>query len=1165
MKFYLHDKKCHDPVFLYRKYLRIMKIILLLIIATSLQVNATVYAQKITLSEKNAPLEKVLKKIRKQSGYTFFYESALLKHTHAITIDVKDGELKPLLDQILNNQSLTYSFAGKIIVIKSAVQPQLVIPPPEQPKPPINIKGTVVDDKGKFLPGASVKVKGTNLGVITNAQGEFEIKNVPDDAILMVSFVGYVTREISVKEDIGVIKLVAAPSVLTEIVVVGYGTQKKENLTGAVGVIKSESLSDRPTTSPANLLQGLAAGMTVTTQGNYPGASANIKIRETSTWQGGSDPLYVIDGFVRNAATFSQINPADIDNISILKDAASTAIYGVRGGNGVILVTTKHGVANQTYISYNGSYTRNTREITPRRMNAFDAYTFANQVFEQKGLPATDPSYYTPDELTYFKTHSYDWLKDTWRNPWNTSHNLAVSGGTNTTKYYVSAGYIKQEGATSNSFNKYNLSAKLDGQISNRISFNLNILTEWDNGDRPFWAYDYGDFNLSNIYNRLLMVTPGRPSFINGLPVGNFDNTNTANLAKGNGGYTRPTNNNISPSFQLKYQIPGIEGLSAKGTFAYNTTNSYTKAWRNAPSIYYFQTAGTNNHIVTDKLDFNRSGGYKILDQAQISGIGAPTELQESYGQSSNYQLDLMLNYERSFGLHNISAFAGYEQSAFRGHYSTIWDDNYSNPDYQQINGGSSQSTDWYIRGDENQPTGFASYLGRVDYNYASKYMIGFTFRADGSYVFPSNKRWGYFPAVSAAWNISKESFFANYARYVDFLKLRFSFGITGTDNTAPWQWQQTYNFNSSSGVYLGSSLPISTTLGSTINPNITWEKNKNYNLGLDFGILKKLLSGSVDVWYKKTSDILGQRNASVPSTVGASLPAVNYGIASAKGVELSLSHENHVGDFFYRVAANWAVSSNQYLKYDQAASVRDYQNVIGKPINGVIYGYVSEGIIRTQADVNNILQTHGANFTIFGNKPQPGMLMYQDIRGALGADGPDGKIDGNDQQRISLNGTPRINYGFNLTFGWHGVNVTGIFSGLAKYQIMPTDVYYRRPLPGNDNLTIWKNAWTPQTAATATMPSAIMNDWQGTDNSQESSTFWLKNGAFLRLKSLIVDYNLPSKWLKNSTVKAVKFYFSGENLYEWNHTKDWDPELGGDFRTYPILKGFTFGLNATF
>ena len=217
--------------------------------------------------------------------------------------------------------------------------------------------------------------------------------------------------------------------------------------------------------------------------------------------------------------------------------------------------------------------------------------------------------------------------------------------------------------------------AKLDGDITNRLSYNLIISGEWGNGDRPFWAYDGGDFNLSNMYNRLIMVTPGRPAFINGLPVGNFDNTNTANLAKGNGGYTRPTNNYISPTFQLKYDIPGIKGLSAKGTFAYNTSNNYTKAWRNAPYIYYFKTAGAHNHIVTDQLDSARSGGYKILDQAQTAGVGAPTELNESYSQSSNYQLDLMLNYERSFGSHNISAFAGYEQSGSKGHYSNIWDE----------------------------------------------------------------------------------------------------------------------------------------------------------------------------------------------------------------------------------------------------------------------------------------------------------------------------------------------------------------------------------------------------------------------------------------------------------------------------------------------------------
>jgi len=1029
------------------------------------------------------------------------------------------------------------------------------------------ISGVIEDAKTNMpLEGATISVKNSKISAISKADGQFQIDVPAGNVTLNVSFVGYRTEKMPITENENIVIRLQPDSVgLNEVVVVGYGTQKKENLTGAVGVIHSSSLSDRPTSSPANLLQGLSPGLTVTTQGSYPGASANIKIREASTWQGGSDPLYVIDGFVRDAAAFASINPADIDNISILKDAASAAIYGIRGGNGVVLVTTKQGRGGSASISYNASYTLNTREIIPRKMNAYDNYVFTNNANLQL-VPATDPSIYTPDELDYFKTHSNDWVNDTWRNPWNTSHNLSASGGSKVARYYISGGYLHQEGATSNSFDKYNFMAKLGGNITDRVSYNLIINGEWGNGDRPFWAYDGGDFNLSNMYNRLIMVDPGRPSFINGLPVGNGDNTNTANLAKGNGGYTRPTNNYISPSFELKYEIPGIKGLSAKGSFAYNTSNNYTKAWRNAPYIYYFKTTGTHNHIITDQLDSARSGGYKILDQAQIAGVGAPTQLNESYSQLSNYQLDLMLNYENSFGKHNISAFGGYEQSASKGHFSNIWDNNYSNPNYQQLNGGSPNSTDWRIQGDQYQPTGFASYLGRIDYNYASKYLFGVTFREDGSYVFPSNKRWGFFPSISAGWNIAKESFFSRYNKFLDFLKLRVSYGITGTDNTAPWQWQQTYNFNANSNVYLGSSLYPSTSLGSTINPSITWERNHNYDLGLDFATPNRLISGIVDYWYKKTTNILGARNASVPSTVGASLPAVNYGIASAKGLELSLSHENHIGELFYSVSANWAISSNEYLRVDQAASVRDYQNLIGKPVNGVIYGYVSEGIIRTQEDINNILQKNGDSYTIFGSKPQLGMLNYKDIRGPLGTDSPDGKIDNNDQVPISLNGVPRVNYGFNLTIGWKGINVTSIFAGLAKYDIMPTDVYYRRPLPyGNDNLLIWKNAWTPQTAATATMPSAIMNDWKSISNSQMSSSFWLKNGAFLRLKSLTVDYNIPGTILQKVSIKSIRVYFTGENLFEWNHTKDWDPELGGDFRTYPILKGFTFGLNATF
>jgi len=1129
--------------------------------------------KKISLSVTNEEMAAVLKKIGRQAGVKFVYINSDLPIHSRLSFFASGEELGSVLARILGPLSIRYETVHDQIILKKlfaqgvprAKEPSTLAVGGGNASPFTLISGIVVDEKGQPLTAASVTLKGTTKGAQTDARGHFSI-NAEEGDTLEVSLVGYKTIRLRViAGTLMTVKLVSTAADLSDIIVVGYGTTKKENLTGAVGVIHSSSLADRPTSSPANLLQGLSPGLTVTTQGSYPGASANIKIRETSTWQGGSDPLFVIDGFVRDAGAFANINPADIDNISILKDAASAAIYGIRGGNGVILVTTKQGVAEKTTIAYNASYTLNTREITPRRMNAFDAYTFADQAYDQKSVATTDPSYYTPDELAYFKTHSYDWLKDTWQNPWNTAHNLSMSGGTKGTRYYVSGGFLRQQGATSNSFFKYNLLAKLDGQISKSLSYNLILNAEWDNSDRPFWAYDYGDFNLSNMYNRLLMVTPGRPSFTNNLPVGNFDNTNTANLAKGAGGYTRPTNNSLSPTFQLKYEIPGIRGLSAKGIFSYNTYNSYTKAWRNSPFIYYFKTTGTHNHIITDQLDSLAPGGYKILDQAQTSGVGAPTELKESYVQSSNYQLDLMLNYERTFGLHNISAIAGYEQSAARGHFSTIWDDNYSNPGNQQINGGSPNSTDWAIAGDQNQPTGFASYLGRIDYNYASTYMLGVTFRADGSYVFPANKRWGYFPSFSAAWNIARENFFEPLTRYLDFAKLRLSYGITGTDNTAPWQWQQTYNFNSSSGIYLGSSLPPSVTLGSTINPNITWEKNHNYNLGLDLAMPKRLVSATIDVWYKKTTDILGSRIASVPATVGASLPAVNYGIASARGIELSVSHENRVGDIIYRVGANWAVSSNKYLRVDQAQSVRDYQNKIGRPINGWINGYISEGIIRTQDDVNNIQKANGSGFTILGYTPRPGMLMYKDLRGPLGTDAADGKIDGNDQTPISFNGVPRINYGFNFMIGWKGLEISAIFSGLARYQIMPTDVYYRRPLPGNNNLTIWKNAWTPSTAATASMPSAVMNDWQGTSNAEQSSTFWLKNGAFLRLKSLLVNYNLPAHLFNGSQIKGVRVYFSGENLYQWNHTIDWDPELGGDFRTYPILKGFTFGLNATF
>ncbi|MEX6690686.1 TonB-dependent receptor [Danxiaibacter flavus] len=1146
-----------------------MKLTVYILLVACLQVSAKGSAQRVSIVRKNVALKEVFKEIQKQTGYTVFCNYKILEKAKNVDVDISKGSLEELLNATLRTQGLDYNIEEKMIVVfeKKQDEDDLFLPGAALPPPATIITGKVLDENGEALVGAYVLLKGTKTGVATGEKGEFAI-SIPDDVakVLLITYVGKQSVEIKLgdKREITV-NLLTSIEDKQEVIIVGYGSQKRENLTGSVGTVKSERLADRPTASPATLLQGLAPGVTVMQSGGYPGAGASIKIREVATWQGSTDPLYVIDGVIRNASVFASLNPSDIDNLSLLKDAASASIYGMQAGNGVILVTTKRGNSDKTQISYNGSYTTNKPTVKPPRMNAFEAYTFANKAFAQKGLPANDPTFYSDDELEYFKTHSYDWVDETWRDPWNTNHVLSMSGGAKNVRYYVSGGYLSQTGSSSNKYNKYNLLAKLDGQINSSLSFTLDVNASWDKGDRPYWAYDYGDPNLSNIYNRLLMVTPGRPAFINGLPVGNFDNTNTANLAEGAGGYIRPYNSNISPTFQLKYNIPGIKGLSAKGMFAYNTYNGYTKTFANAPYIYYFKTAGQHNHIITDELDSARTGGYKILDQAQTAGAGASQVLSETWTINSNYQLDFMLNYNRVFGEHNISAFVAYEQLKSWGKYITGKGNYFDNLNFQEFNGASTSPANRTVSGNQQNLAGQASYFGRIDYNYANKYMLGVTFRADGSYIFPPENRWGYFPAASAAWNISNENFFAGLRKTIDYMKLRFSYGITGSNNTAAWQWQQNYTFNSNSGVYLGNGNPPSTVLGGTINPNITWEKNRNYDLGLDVSMPNRLISATIDLWAKKTKDILGQRNASIPSTVGASLPAVNYGKASAKGIEIAVSHENKIGNVFYRVGANWSTSTNKYIEVDQAASVRDPENKIGKPVAGWITGYVSEGIIRTQADVDAILSKNGAGFTIFGNAPKPGMLLYKDIRGPLGQDKPDGKIDGNDAIPLSFNGIPRVNYGLNFTVGWKGLDVTAIFAGIAKYDIMPTDVYVRRPLPGNNNLKIWQNAWTPETAATADMPSPVWNDWQIGSNAEVASTFWMNNGAFLRLKSLIVNYNLPQAWFRHTQLQNARIYFSGENLHQWNHTGYYDPERGGDFRQYPLMKSFTFGASVNF
>ncbi len=1149
-------------------FLKLMKVVFILLWMGTLSLWATdVHSQNAIIhirDYQNLTIERFIREVESQTNYLFVYSKSEIDTGEQVTLPAREVSVKSALDKISVNAKLSYLYDNDYIVLtKRELSPESAFTVVMQG---ITITGTVTDATGEPMPGLNVIIKGTTTGVITNSDGSYSVSVADRDAILVFSFIGYAKQEIAVGDRTNINVVMEEDSKeIEEVVVVGYGTRKKEHLTGSIATVRSKTFDSRSSASPATMLQGTAAGLTVLQTANYPGAGASIKIREKSSFASSSttEPLYVIDGIQKTARDFALLNPADIDNISILKDAASAAIYGMKAGNGVVLITTKTGSAGKPNINFSSAFSTRRPTMFPEYMNAFELASAVNKTYELKGLTPSDPAWFADDELEYFKTHTYqnDWKDAVWmNNPSDQVYNLSVSGGAEKYGYYISGSYLKQKGATNNNYEKYTFLAKVTGKVAEGLDFSLNINASFDNSQRPYWAYGNTDDLRGLIARAMGSAAPFRPVFINDMPVGNTDNTNMGALARGEGGYVKKDGNTFSPIFELKYKLPWVDGLAVKVRGNYSLVNSYNKTLGLAPWVYFFKTAGTHNHIITDELD------YRTLDAAQTGGTGSTQRLTTRYDRSHFYQMNYLVEYNNTFGLHDISAVAGYEQLRNAGDWMNTTVDGFPNLNYTEVDGslGKSDEKKRWVGGDQKDLWSQASYIARVDYSYGGRYLLGLTFRADGSYKFAPGERWGYFPGISAGWNIARESFFSSLNPYIGTMKLRASWGITGTDNVDPWLWQQSYGYASSSGFLFNGEVVPKTTLAGTINPGITWEKNRNIGFGLDAAMPNNLFFISLDYWNKRTTDILGPRVASIPEEVGASLPAVNYGIASAHGFELTAGHENRIGDLTYRISGNISFFKNKIVEMDQAAAVRSFENRIGTPTDGGMWGYVCEGIIRTQADVDRIMQEHGPDFTIFGVAPKPGMLMYSDLRGPVGVDNPDGKIDGNDQKYISWNGIPRISYGFNISAEWKYFDLSANFAGFARYEGYARGNWF---LPNGwyNNQTYWNDQWTPENTNAKLPSGGWQGDVMGVNNVNQASTFWLQNRSFMRLKSLVIGCNIPTA--KLAPIKSVRIYLSGENLFEIT-AGDWmrysDPELG-DGGNYPILRSFTAGVSINF
>lgn len=1100
------------------------------LLALCLFVSGAVYGQnqKINLPEGTFTIQRVFQEIEKQTDLSVDYNQSKLNIKKEIVTKGKKESLSKILDNILAGSELTYKIDAKHILILPATELK------GNSKSNKQIKGTVTDKNGEPIIGANISVKGTTIGTITDIDGLFSL-DVPEDATILISYIGYNPQEISIKNKSNInIQLLEDTQALEEVVIVGYGTQKKVNLTGSIATVKAEDIQDIPASNLSNALSGRLAGVNITQSAGKPGGGSSVSIRAEGTWNS-TAPLYVIDGVVRDKFAFDGLDATDVENLSVLKDAASAAIYGARAANGVILVTTKKGKIGKPVITYTGSVGISNATKIPKVMNAYEQAIFSNNVNRDNGISETDNSFYTPDELEYFKNNQYDWLDEAWKTPLVTRHSVNVNGGNDKVRYFIGGNYYYETGSFDNlNFKKYSLRSNVEANITKDLIATLNINLDMRNDNKPFWKWDNDNDTMGNLYHGLLTRGLHSP-YINGQPNGTFIKWHPLEVINGATGYNRKKYSNYEINIALQYNVPFIEGLSLKLLYNKYDRHSFIKQFNRPYPLYVFKTTGEHGHITTNELQ-------------EITTRDDGDYLYQKYNKDNNYQLNAMITYNNSFGKHDVNALFVYEQSEG----SLDWMDGQRNyfisSAIDQLFAGSSDPKNSTLNGSGSE-TGRISYVGRVGYGYDNRYLLEASFRYDGSVNFAPQNRWGFFPSASAAWRISEEKFFQDNIRFIDYLKIRGSVGLLGNDAISGWQWMQRYKLVS--GAQFGT---LSNGLQAEVIPNvdITWEKSLTYNGGFDAKFLKNKLSFNLDAFYRHTYDILGDRIASLPSTFGAKMPSENYAVIDSKGLEIEVGYNDKIGeDFKFYLNGNIGYAKNKLITKDEAENLRPYKSEIGFNTDREM-GYIATGIIRTQADLDILPE----GYTILGLKPELGMLNYKDIRGA-NSDEPDGKIDDNDKDWIINHKKAPINYGFSFGGSWKGLSIDLFFQGVAGVERFYD---WRSEWGGMEESTFSfrKDYWTPDNI-NAKYPRA------GNNAATEASTFWIEDASFLRLKNINISYQIPKCFTSKLNISQLKFFLMGNNLFLLqDKIKNYDPE-NTSITSYPLMRSYSFGVNLSF
>lgn len=1105
------------------KILMVMKLTTLLLILALLQASARGYSQKINLNEKNTTLKQIIQAIEQQTDYVFFYDNKDVQKAK-ISITVQDASIDEVLNECFTNLPLTFKIVEKNIVIKETAKLA------KKANPfilPVNVKGKVTDNTGVPLVGVNVQIEGEGSGTATDENGEYSLRNVPDQAVLVFTYIGFATEKVTVSGKTAIdVVMNESNTGLNEVVVVGYGTQKKVNVTGSVSSVSADDIEGRPITAVSTGLQGLLPGVTIRSTTGMPGQSGStIRIRGIGTL-GDSNPLIVIDGIP--GGTMDILNPDDIESISVLKDAASSSIYGVRGANGVILVTTKKGKAgSKPTIAYNNYFGFQTPTALPKFLGSPDYMTLLNESQINVGRTPT----YTDAEIEIARNGSdlnyyanTNWLKEIYKdNAGQQNHNISINGGGSDLRYYLSYGYLKQNGlVTGDNFgsDRNNIRLRLNTKLIDRLDLDANL----GYVDRN---YQESSDDVSGAGGPIYAAHQISPL----VPV---------RFTTGGWGYLGGSRNPVAVTTDGGYNDFASQEFTGNLNAALNLFSGFKLR-----AQYGLIKSNSTRDLLRSTINY-----YSPINGDRIYQTNAPNYI-DSRDYVNTYQTVIgMAEYERLFAeKHDLKTLVGVSQESNIGESFTASRQGLVSEAVPNVNLGTLNIQN---SGSADQ-TALQSLFGRASYAFNSKYLAEVNFRYDGSSRFSRDVRWNLFPSASVGWRLSEERFFGKMKSIFEEFKLRASYGELGNDKVG-----NNYAYLSTIGPV--GTMPIGYTqvqgYAQTSLPNqiLTWETVVKQNIGLDMTMLKGRFGVTADYFVHNTDDIL--LRVTLPDVLGATEPSQNAGKVQNKGWELQLNWQDKISDFRYGLNFNVSDVKNKVVSLGGVPpTIGNQVRFLDEPIDS-FYGLVAYENLAQESDFdfNPSTKVYTPKFPyLAGDKLAPGDVMYKDLNG-------DGKITLNDDRQIIGNPFPRYTYGFRGDLGWKGLDFNFFIQGVGK-----ADGYIEgsgRHAYINESTNPQEfhlDRWTPDN----TDGSYPRLTYQLSHN-QRLSTKWLENASYLRLKNIQIGYTLPDRYTQKYRISRFRVFASADNLFtKSDFFASYDPETpvsSGGF--YPQVKTTIFGLN---